>query len=161
MDITSALVSLHLLTLGSCHLFAEFYFMMHLRSHATNHRTKDNVCDGVKDTCNLVIPLAVSTHGTNRKETRRDLQAVVAPNQANIVGIQTQTIVRANDIGSRGHSHTRADAGFQAHACAGTAALAHVTGLEAAQAAERSLTTLVIAPARAWFDVIQCLVTNM
>jgi hypothetical protein len=74
------------------------------------------------------------------------LQAVVAANKTNVIGIQPKLIF-LHDYSLRcTHGHSRAANSFRAHATLGAARLAQVTRLNATKATKHALAALIVAP---------------
>jgi hypothetical protein len=145
----------HAFSFRRCRALPQLYFMICLSCHATTHGTKECIRNAVDHACGLIITLAFSAISKNGEKARKYLQAVVASNHANVVGIQTKLVLFTNHIGSGGHSQTRACASFEAHASGRAVVLAHVTGLEKQTSTKISLAALVIRPSRSRIYVIE------
>ena len=105
--------------------------------------------------CNLVIAFATGHTRDQLTDAGQHRQTVATSDQANIVVVQTQAVVFANDHGRGTDGKTGTEAGFEAHTWYRTSFFAHLTGLQAATAAEVSLAASVVAPTRSWLDMIE------
>lgn len=104
---------------------------------------------------NLVVAFAAGHARDQLTDAGQHHQTVAAPDQTNIVIVQTQAVVFTDDHGRGADSKTGTEAGFEAHAWNRTSFFAHLTGLQAAAATEVSLAASVVAPTRSWLDMIE------
>jgi hypothetical protein len=135
--------------------FANLHFVVGLSGRTTRDGTKDGIGKAVNDFRNLVVALTWRQTRDDAEAKRKDLKAIRASNEADVVLIQTQMIMLTNDHGGRAHGQPGTGAGFEAHAGDGARALAHLTGLNAATPAVVSLAALVIAPSGTRLDVVE------
>jgi hypothetical protein len=153
--------SFHSLTGRRCHFLAMANFMIDLSGHATTDTAKDDIGYKVDNTSNHIVSLTGCQAGDDGTKTGKDLQAIGTTNQANIILIQSQGIGFSNDIGRGTDGQSGTTKGFQTHAGHGTGLITDLSWLKATTPSKVSLTTHVIRPATARFDMIQGLVTQM
>ena len=118
---------LHCLMLEEPHVFKNFDFMVHLCHRASTHHSEDDIGNTVHNTSTLVVSLAFSEHDTARKEVQKDLSAIIAPNQANIISIQTHLVFLLDNSRSSTNLKTWTETNLQRHAIARAVAFAHLT----------------------------------
>ena len=159
--IITILRSFHSLTGRRCHFLAMANFMIDLSGHATTDTAKDDICHTVNNSSNHIVSLTGRQAGDDGAKTGKDLQAIGTTNQAYIILIQSQRIGFSNNIGRGTDGQTGTAKGFQTHAWYGTSFVTYLSWLKTTATSKISLTTHVIGPSTARFDMVQGLVAQM
>ena len=136
-------------------MVTNLHFVMHLCRHASTDAAKGHVRNDIDDMRQHVVTFAFRETGHARQDARKDKEAIAASNQAHVILVQSQAIGLSNDIGRARHGWTWKQTGLEAHAQRRTRLFAELSRLETQTSAKLSLTTLVVGPTRARFDVVQ------
>jgi hypothetical protein len=135
--------------------------MIDLSRHTTTDTAKDDIRHKVNNSSNHIVSLTGRQAGDNGAKTRKDLQTIGTTNQAYIILIQSQRIGFSNDIGRGTDSQSGTKKGFQTHAGYGTSFVTNLSWLKTTTTSKISLTTHVIGPSTARFDMVQGFVAQM
>lgn len=128
---------------------------MRLGGSTSRNGQKDSIGNEIDNVRHLVVAFAISHACDQLADAGQHHQTVAASDQTNIVVVQTQAVVFADDHGRGADGQTGAAAGFETHTWNGTGFFTHLARLQATAATEVPLATSVVAPARAWLDVIE------
>jgi hypothetical protein len=151
------LVSIHPLLDGDGVPLAELDFVVGLGRHAAGGAAEDQVGHAIHHTGALIVALAGGAHADQREEAGEDLQAVAAPDEADVVVVQSETVPLPDDDAGGGGGQSRTQHRFEAHAGTGTDGFAQV-----APAAEGvALAAPVVGPPGSWLHVVQCPVPHV
>jgi hypothetical protein len=159
MPICSSTV--HSFSLRRIRLFTEFDFTVDLGRHASTDAAKYHIRHNIDNVCQGIVSFTFGAHCHTRQAHGKNHQAIAAPNQTNVVLIQTQTIFLSNDVGSRTSGGARTQKCLQTHARHRARLFAHASRLQAATSTKISLTALVVGPTGTWIDMVQCLVAHV
>jgi hypothetical protein len=83
--------------------------------HATRYTAEHNVCREVDDTNNGIIPWAVNTDIEEGSNACQELEAVVTPNEANVILVKAQVILLHHHSLRRRNGHTGAAEALETH----------------------------------------------
>jgi hypothetical protein len=154
-------MTIHSFSLRRIRLFTESDFTVDLGRHASTDAAKYHIRHDIDNVRQGIVSFTFGALCHTRQAKGKNHQTIAAPNQTDIVLIQTQTIFLSNDIGSRTDGGARAQKCLQAHARHWTRLFAHFSRLQAATSTKISLTALVVGPTRTWIDMVQCLVAHV
>mmetsp|Transcript_12361 Transcript_12361/g.28625 ORF Transcript_12361/g.28625 Transcript_12361/m.28625 type:complete len:212 (+) Transcript_12361:298-933(+) len=134
-------------------------FVVGLSRHASTHDAKDAVGDPVNHVRNFIVRFRLGKDGNDSNAQGTQLEAIVTADEPDIILVQTQVVVFSNHNRCGAHGHTGATAGLQTHAGERAVRLAQIWSSTAA-ASKVSLTTTIVRPTRAWFNMIQRFMTH-
>ena len=137
------------------------HFMVCLGSHATTNTTEYNIGYAVDDMCCRIVSLTRCADGDARQEDGKNLKAVVAADQTDVVVVKAEVVPLADHVGRCTHGTTWEETCLKAHAGDGTSILSEVPWLQAATSTEISLSTTVVGPSGSGLDMIQNLVPHV
>lgn len=132
-----------------------------LGSHAAGNAAEGDVGGAVDAGRAHFLAVPVEADADAAEDARKDLQAVAAADEADVVLVQAQAVPVSDEHAVDAGGDAWAEAGLQAHARHRAAAVAHPAGLQAAAAAVVALAALVVGPARPGLDVVQRLVPRL
>ena len=114
------LSTLHEVTLRGF-LLTMIDFMIDPGGHASTHAAENDISDEVNASNNRIVPFTVNANVEARSNDCKTLQTVVAPNDTNVVGVQTKAVPFHNHSLRSTDSHSGAAKPFQTHAALWTA----------------------------------------
>ena len=114
-QLDAAISTLHLEWLWGL-LFTLFHFMVYPSSHAPTHTAESDVGNQVDEPHNGIVSIKINANIETRSTHRQNLQAIVAPNNPDIILIQTETILPHNHALRSTNCHTREAASLDTHA---------------------------------------------
>jgi hypothetical protein len=122
------LSTLHEVAFGGL-LLTMIDFMIHPGGHASTHAAENDISDEVNASNNRIVPFTVNANVEARSNDCKTLQTVVAPNDTNVVGVQTKAVPFHNHSLRSTDGHSGAAKPFQTHATLGTATFTHFARL--------------------------------
>mmetsp|Transcript_31341 Transcript_31341/g.65739 ORF Transcript_31341/g.65739 Transcript_31341/m.65739 type:complete len:259 (-) Transcript_31341:117-893(-) len=131
------------------------HLVVGLPHHATREAGKDNVGGHPGTIRRAIEAFAVDAQRQAREDHGSGKDAVVAPDEPNVVVVDAELVLLPEDQGGRRCRRPGAAGDLQAEAGDRAGLLAHRSRLEAAAASVVSLAALVVAPAAPGVDVVQ------
>lgn len=129
--------------------------MLGLSQHAPRRAQKDYVGRAAGAVGGAIEGLVLDANGQAAEDNRCAIEAVVAPNQANVVLVQSQVVLPPQHQRGCRSGRAGAHAGLEEHAGDRAGLFAELSRLAAAASAVKSLAANVIVPSAAGIDVVQ------
>mmetsp|Transcript_4337 Transcript_4337/g.12458 ORF Transcript_4337/g.12458 Transcript_4337/m.12458 type:complete len:277 (+) Transcript_4337:971-1801(+) len=126
-----------------------------LSQHASRRAHKDHVRRAAGAVVGTVEGVAVDADPQTAQNHRCAKDAIVAPDQPDVVLVESQVVLVPQHQGSRRRGRAGAETNLQSQTGHRAGALAELSGLEAAAAAVKSLAALVVVPPAAGVDVVE------